>query len=451
MDKRSSQKMKGCTLFVMILTAAALCGELALSGGVQTQGKSTDRMVKAKEGGIVESPSGTASLVIPAGALQNDTRISIREVPTEGDLAVGPSFEIKPDGLKFLQPAALTIRFSAKNIPEGYSAEDLALSGEEAAPRGSAPPTAGAPGTAGQASPSGMGSTSAASPFCGLFFLDTTANVSAGTVSAQVTHLSKYVLWVVSGYKLGDEQQFIHGTKKFFNIILPIRNLQGKATHASGTCNSQGEFVINVRVPLGQEGMAFGEAVGTKFFRVKRSSKGLKEAQSIVEVEIGHNADISKETNSYNMGYSLTLGAWLPGNWMWSLTGRPKHIPVYVRSGRDLPAGPASAYGLSAGMMAVEGLFQQVFSLHPLIKVVDFPMGPEYPKGPTRAYDREHASVLKHIIAFQNCRLVAGRVYGLVISFQALVNGMKAMPGTPAMGGDVMFDALILRMTIKLQ
>ncbi|HEX9902754.1 MAG TPA: hypothetical protein VGB72_07815, partial [Acidobacteriota bacterium] len=410
-------------------------GGPAFREAARAQDKSSDRLVKAKEGGKVESPSGKAWLVIPAGALQTDTRISIREIPSEDILYSGPSFELKPDGLKFLKPAMLTVRFSAKDIAEGYSAEDLAFSEEEAAPQESAPSSAGAPGTGGQASPTG-----------GLIFLDTTANVSAGTVSAPVAHLSKYILWAASSYKLGAEQQFIQGTKKFFNIILPNRSLQGKATIATGKCNTQGEFFVNVSVPLGQEGTAFGGAAGTKFFRVKPSSKGLKEVTSVVEVEFGHNADISKETNSYIMQYGFILGAWLPGNWMWSLTGQPKYSPIRVRYGREKPEVHHAGHKYP-GTMAIEGLFEQVFFLHPLMKGEDFPMGPEYPKPESPQFAEHFGRVQKHNVAFQNCRLVAGRVYGLVIDFITTVSGGL----DPAMGGDVIWHASILGMTIKAQ
>ncbi len=418
-------------LNAVALTMVAFCGWSAFGRGARMREVSTDVVVKAKEGGRVESPSGKAWLVIPAGALQADTRISIREISGEDILYAGPSFELKPDGLKFLKPATLTIRFSAKDIAEGYSAEDLAFSGEGAAPQGSTPPTAGAPGTAGQASPSD-----------GLIFLDTTADVSAGTVSAQVAHLSKYVLWAVSSYKLGTEQQFVHGTKKFFNIILPIHNVDGNGT-AWGGCKPDGDFLIKASVPLGQEGLAFGGAAGTKFFRVKPSSKGLKELKSVVEVEIGHSAFITEGTNSYNMGYSLILGAWLPGNWMWSLTGQPKYTPVRVRWGRDRPVSSYDGYKYP-GTLAVEGLFQQVFFLNPLMKGEDFPLGPEYPKPETPQVAEHLGRVQKHIIAFQNCRLVAGRVYGLVIDFKTTVSGGL----DPAMGGDVQFHGIILRMTV---
>jgi len=409
MDNRFRLKKGGRALFAIVLTAAAFFGGPAFREAARAQDKSSDRLVKAKEGGRVESPSGKASLVIPAGALQSDTRLSIREIPGEDVLYVGPAFELKPEGLKFLKPATLTIRFAAKDLTEGYGAEDLALSGEEAAPP-------------------------AASPFGGLSFLETTADVSSGTVSAQVAHLSKYVLRAVSSYKLDTEQQFIHGTKKFFNIILPIRDVQGKGSVSAG-CKPEGNFSVSAEVPLGQEGAAGAQAVGTKFFRVKPSAKGLREVQSVVEVEIVHSAHISDETNFYFMGYALTLGAWLPGNWIWSFTGWPEFAPrneagklvrIYgQKSGRKYP-----------GTISQEGIFNHNFGKQPRVQLPDLP---EY-------------NGMNAVISFQNCRLVAGRTYGLVIGTNAVVHGQKPIEENPPMGGQVsLYDTIIMRMTIKAQ
>jgi hypothetical protein len=439
MDKRSRPRMKGWILFVMTLAAAAICGGPVLSGGLQTQGKSTDRLVKAKEGGTVESPSGKASLMIPAGSLESDARISIQEIPAEGVLAAGPFFDIKPDGLKFLRPATMTIRFSAKDIPEGYSAEDMVISGEMSGAQESSTPSPSPSAASGTGLQAGMSipSTAEAVTLGGLFFLDTNVTNSPGTVSAQIAHLSKYVLRAVSSYRLGTEQQLVQGTKKFFNIIIHTHNVQGKGTATAG-CKPDGYFSISTSVPLGEAGMAFGQAVGTKFFRVRPAAGGRGEVESVVEVEMQHFANITDKTNSYNMGYSITLGARLPGNVMWALTGWP------VFSSRDdygtsLRVQGQKPGGKFPGTQPGDGLFQQVFSKHPLLKGWFFPLGPEYIAG-------------RPLIAFKNCRLVAGRVYGLVIGVHTVVNGAKPSPGIPAMGGDVSpFDVNILRVTIKAQ
>ena len=76
----------------------------------------TETLVPAAEGGVAVSADGRFSLAIPAGALGEDTVITIRrvgvgELPADGlfEDAGGVAFELGPDGLEFATPARATV------------------------------------------------------------------------------------------------------------------------------------------------------------------------------------------------------------------------------------------------------------------------------------------------------------------------------------------------------
>lgn len=84
-----------------------------------TTGTTTVR-VSAAAGGTVTDPSGKTSLVIPPGALDKDTDITLTLLAKSGGAVVDVS-EFGPDGLTFLKPVALTIKADAALAPTGKS------------------------------------------------------------------------------------------------------------------------------------------------------------------------------------------------------------------------------------------------------------------------------------------------------------------------------------------
>lgn len=73
---------------------------------------------------ITSSGSSTiagTTLLIPAGALDRDTTITIAPAPAPiaatGETAVGPTVRFEPDGLVFLKPATLTLPFTSAMQP----------------------------------------------------------------------------------------------------------------------------------------------------------------------------------------------------------------------------------------------------------------------------------------------------------------------------------------------
>ncbi len=90
--------------------------------------------ITAAEGGTVELEDGSASLAIPAGALAEDTEISIDPI-NKGDLVDAANLgsngiELGPDGTQFSSPVALTLALEGE-VPEGKEAVIAVLNGTE--------------------------------------------------------------------------------------------------------------------------------------------------------------------------------------------------------------------------------------------------------------------------------------------------------------------------------
>ena len=122
---------------LLVLAAASACVVAACSteavptpsGDAGTSdGSTSGTRITAAAGGTVADPSGRTSLVIPAGALAQDTDITLAILPKSQSAVVEIS-DFGPDGLKVLKPAALTIKGDATLAPSGK----LALALDEGA------------------------------------------------------------------------------------------------------------------------------------------------------------------------------------------------------------------------------------------------------------------------------------------------------------------------------
>lgn len=91
-----------------------------------------DKKVHADEGGKVSTAG--AKVEIPAGALGEDTKITIEELDRDGlpDLenVASKVFDFGPDGTLFEQPVTLTIDFDAARTPEEMRAAMAFLDGD---------------------------------------------------------------------------------------------------------------------------------------------------------------------------------------------------------------------------------------------------------------------------------------------------------------------------------
>lgn len=110
-------------LFIYLLMNAA-CAGVGPDGfplGDESNPKSASTMISAKNGGTLTSSDGKLILTVPAGALSEDTEISVTPVENEGVV----EYEFKPDGLQFSQPAIVT--FEMDMAEHGPKVDDKGL------------------------------------------------------------------------------------------------------------------------------------------------------------------------------------------------------------------------------------------------------------------------------------------------------------------------------------
>ena len=62
-------------------------------------------------GGTLESSDGKLTVVIPAGALSNNTKISIQGISNESPLGLGMGYRLQPEGITFSQPISLKFNY----------------------------------------------------------------------------------------------------------------------------------------------------------------------------------------------------------------------------------------------------------------------------------------------------------------------------------------------------
>ncbi len=363
--------------------------------------------ISAQNGGDVTSPSGKATLSIPAGALAADTQVSITELSQEEGPTVGPVYDIGPDGLQFRQAATLTVRFAAGDLPEDCEAEDLMI-GE------SPPPLDQAAMAAMEDEEDEMGPP----------LLETTVDEAAGTASAQLQHLSRYTLRALTGYRLGEVKE-LATARPYIDFIVKYAGGEG-AGEAYAKCSRRGELIVKAVAVKGDRGGYSGTAMVTKLFRVKPGADGRRESKrALLEVGITHAADVAAGSNYYMTGYCVTLCEWSQEQHWNTRVGRPtfqRNANADVGPG-NLPIKGALGAPLE-GMMFQQGCFNRNFGINPLLQSTKFPMGPAY-----RAEDS--------LVIFEQCHLEAGHVYGVTVSLFAVATGLQADDfGGPA-GADI--------------
>ena len=105
----------GLLLLAFAAPLAACSSDDDTNKGGQSTNTTTTKRISAAEGGSVSDPAGTATLDIPAGALAEDTDITLAvSAPTSA--TVSSIYDFGPDGLTFLKPATLTIKVDAAAV-----------------------------------------------------------------------------------------------------------------------------------------------------------------------------------------------------------------------------------------------------------------------------------------------------------------------------------------------
>lgn len=94
------------------------------------EGKTVTATIKAADGGVVKTESGNATIDIPAGALADDTEITIAVMPAEAATA-SSVYDFGPDGQQFQKAVTISLAFDGhpgtdKKAVLGYYDEDPA-------------------------------------------------------------------------------------------------------------------------------------------------------------------------------------------------------------------------------------------------------------------------------------------------------------------------------------
>ena len=105
--------------FLSLICVLALLGALVACGSKKEEKpeyeEQVTKEVPAEEGGKVESSDGNTSIEIPGGALDEDTKITMRiydaqgYVGTEGQHVLSKVVEFEPSGLIFKKPVVITM------------------------------------------------------------------------------------------------------------------------------------------------------------------------------------------------------------------------------------------------------------------------------------------------------------------------------------------------------
>ena len=137
---------------------------------------------------------GKAHLEIPAGALENNTQVSIKEVTGDENL-VGPAYLMEPNGLQFTKPATLTIDYAKEDIPQGYGQDEVAIVSLD---EYYDPPAQDDPNDP-------------LAPLLSLmpYYIETTVNQANTSASAQISHFSLYALKAVPTWTAGTDAWII--------------------------------------------------------------------------------------------------------------------------------------------------------------------------------------------------------------------------------------------------
>lgn len=81
----------------------------------QPQGNPTSQTI-GPEGGSLSTPDGAVQLVIPAGAINKATTITIQPITNHAPNGLGLAYRFLPDGTQFAKPATLTFRYRASAV-----------------------------------------------------------------------------------------------------------------------------------------------------------------------------------------------------------------------------------------------------------------------------------------------------------------------------------------------
>jgi lysophospholipase L1-like esterase len=123
-----------------VTVAAGVVSGIALGSATITatiEGQSASETVTVKDGAVVSTSgltfsaqSGAVTVAIPAGALTASKNVTVapaQSPPTTNRLMPGTAFEFGPNGITFAQPVTLTIKYNPSNLAAGSPEAALKL------------------------------------------------------------------------------------------------------------------------------------------------------------------------------------------------------------------------------------------------------------------------------------------------------------------------------------
>jgi hypothetical protein len=385
-----------------------------LPGQVAAQNPSpprTTRLMPAGKGGELTAPSGRAILTIPPGALAADTEVSITQLPPEAGPAVGPVYDLQPDGLRLAQSATFTVRYKPLDVPKGYRPEDVTimqvLPGPE--PQGQ----------------SGLGAAAAAAARPPYQNLQTNVDLAAGTATAQLAHLSRYSARAYATFDISEWNGELTGSFDFGQA----RAEHSGAADARSAYDLLGGLEAIVQVPPGQEGQGWAWVCLWQVFKIVRRQMSREIARvgyRDIEVPITHKGTVAPGTNIYDVHYNV----WFASD-DFSQTG--------ISAGTFIAGGHGPGEGAFPESVDAGAVPAQVALVLPGVYWQSFSQRPKAPK-PTvwspSPYRAQQGSVVFHDIP-----LYRDRFYAIGVALFASIKGRPGRGTRPAEGGAMSFLA----------
>lgn len=122
MGKSLWERIFSAELFLFTIIVLTACGG---GGGGSTGGGAPIGI--GPNGGTITSSDGKASATIPAGALSQDTVITVAVASNPPSGNIGTAYEFGPAGTVFSQPVSIAITYDAAALPSDTNESDLKL------------------------------------------------------------------------------------------------------------------------------------------------------------------------------------------------------------------------------------------------------------------------------------------------------------------------------------
>src|SRR3972149_10174401 len=116
--------------FLPIIIAVLLTACGSGGGGGNTDPGTTNNNESnsiGPNGGTVTSSNGKAKIVLPSGALSQDTGITVAVVSNQPSGNIGTAYEFGPDGTTFNKPVTISITYDEASLPSGVIESDIKL------------------------------------------------------------------------------------------------------------------------------------------------------------------------------------------------------------------------------------------------------------------------------------------------------------------------------------